>query len=127
MFKYINMNPDGNRVDDCVIRAIALAADKDWDDVYDELAVVGFNLKAMPSTNFVWDTYLRSELGFKRYIIPDTCPFCYTVRQFTTEHPYGSYILATGSHVVAVIDGDYYDTWDSGKEVPIYYYERRPL
>jgi hypothetical protein len=28
-------------------------------------------------------------------------------------------MLATGTHVVAVIDGNYYDTWDSGDEVPI--------
>jgi hypothetical protein len=26
--------------------------------------------------------------------------------------------------VVAVVDGDYYDTWDCGDEVPVYYFER---
>ena len=28
-------------------------------------------------------------------------------------------------HVIAVENGDYYDNWDSGDEVPIYYWERR--
>jgi hypothetical protein len=25
---------------------------------------------------------------------------------------------------VAVSDGDYFDTWDSGDEVPVYYFEK---
>lgn len=123
MFRYINVNPDSNKVDDCVVRAIALAMNCDWDDIYNDLCLMGKELKAMPSTNFVWDAYLRRN-GFHRYIIPNGCPACYTIRQFCKDYPYGNYILATGSHVIAVIDGDFYDTWDSGNEVPIWYYER---
>ena len=44
--------------------------------------------------------------------------------QFSYDHPEGEYILGTGNHVVTVINGDYYDTWDSGNEIPIYYFER---
>ena len=57
-------------------------------------------------------------------IIPNTCPDCYTIADFCNDHPYGTYILATGTHVVAVIDGDYYDTWDSGNEIPIFYWQK---
>lgn len=32
-------------------------------------------------------------------------------------------ILIDG-HVVCVQDGYYYDSWDSGNEIPIYYWER---
>jgi hypothetical protein len=32
------------------------------------------------------------------------------------------YILALGSHVVAVINGKYHDTWDCGEEEVIYYW-----
>lgn len=71
----------------------------------------------VPVDNSVWEEYLRS-IGFRRYILPDTCPRCYTVRDFCYDNPFGTFILATGSHVIAVIDGDYYDTWDSGDEVP---------
>lgn len=78
-------------------------------------------MKDMPSSNAVWGAYLKS-LGFKRYIIPNECPDCYTVSDFAKEHSSGVYILATGTHVVTVKDGDYYDTWDSGKEIPIYYF-----
>lgn len=75
----------------------------------------------MPSSNEVWSAYLKSE-GYMKRIIPNTCPSCYTVRDFCRDHPEGRYLLATGTHVVAAIDGDYYDTWDSGNEIPIYYF-----
>lgn len=26
--------------------------------------------------------------------------------------------------MVSVVDGDYYDAWDSGKEVPVYYWHK---
>ena len=43
---------------------------------------------------------------------------------FAAEHPSGTYILALSGHVVCVMDGDYYDTWDSGGEVPLYYWRK---
>jgi hypothetical protein len=40
------------------------------------------------------------------------------------EHSSGTYIAATGRHAVAVVDGNWYDSWDSAGEVPIYYYQK---
>lgn len=54
----------------------------------------------------------------------DLCPECYRVRDFARDHPYGDYILGPKEHAVAVIDGDWYDTWDSGATVPLYYLRR---
>ena len=123
MYVPYNPNPYHKRVDDCVIRGIAKVLGKDWNTVYLGVAMQGFTSKNMPSSNAVWGDYLRRK-GFKRYAIPNSCPECYTVADFADEHPKGRYILATGSHVIAVVDGDYYDTWDSGEEVPVYYFER---
>lgn len=119
MFRYFNPNPRGKIAGDCVIRAISKATGKSWRSVYRELCAVGSELGDMPSANPVWGAYLR-QLGFERHTVPNTCPDCYTVRDFCDEHPYGTYILATGSHAVAVVDGDYYDIWDSGDEMPTY-------
>ena len=77
----------------------------------------------MPSSNAVWGKYLQ-ENGYKRYIIPNTCPVCYTVKQFAEDNPKGTYILSTGSHVITVVDGTYFDSWESGSEVPMYFYQR---
>lgn len=122
-FAMYNPNPAHNRVGDCVIRGISKLTDKPWDDVYLGVAMQGFTDKDMPSSNAVWDSYLRNH-GYMKFIIPNTCPDCYTVAQFAEEHPTGKYMLATGTHVIAVVDGDYYDTWDSGMEKPIYFYTK---
>ncbi|MBR6051139.1 MAG: hypothetical protein IKP68_08060 [Clostridia bacterium] len=120
MFVEYNPNPTGKRVGDCVVRAICKATGITWDDVYLSLFVEGFEKKDMPSSNDVWGSYLRS-LGFDREPIPNTCPDCYRVRDFCLDHPEGAYILVCQSHVVASVDGDYFDTWNSGDE-PIYFY-----
>lgn len=77
----------------------------------------------MPSANHVWGAYLRRN-GFRRFALPDECQDRYAVADFCRDHPSGVYVLAISGHVVCVIDGDYYDTWDSGAEVPAYYWQK---
>ena len=117
MYVHLNPNPNGAYVEDCVIRAIAIATNQSWDEVAIYLFLQAFIMKNMPSVNKVWGTYLTS-IGFSQHQLPNICPDCYTVRDFCMDNPYGIFILATGSHVIAVIDGDYYDAWDSGDELP---------
>lgn len=38
---------------------------------------------------------------------------------------YKSYLLKVANHVVAVVDGRYYDTWDSGYKSLYGHYEKR--
>lgn len=123
MYVETNNNPHKKSVGDCVIRAISTAEAEDWDDTFIELMLKCFSIKDIPSSNYAWGSYLH-DLGYTRYLLPDTCPDCYTIKQFTEDYPTGTFILATGTHVVAVKDGDYYDTWDSGDEVPIYFYAK---
>lgn len=120
-FVFANPNPKHNLVGDCTIRALSIAAGKDWEKVFAELSLYGFMSCDMPSSNAVWGQYL-TDLGYKRSIVQDSCPAC-TVRDFAARNPHGKYILGTGSHVVCVVDGDYYDTWDSGDERPIFVWE----
>lgn len=123
MFVQFNPNPNGIYADDCLVRAIALVTGRSWDQIYVELGLQGFIMKNMPSVNKVWGNYLRS-IGFVEYPFFNVCPDCYTVRDFCYDHPFGTFILATGSHVIAVIDGDYYDAWDSGDEMPLSVWRR---
>lgn len=117
MYIHANPNPIGKYVDDCVIRAIAIATDRSWDDVYAHVCLQGYIMKNMPSVNKVWGTYL-SSIGFVNEPIDSKCPDCYSIKDFCYDNPDGIFILATGSHVVCVKYGNYFDTWDSGDEQP---------
>lgn len=123
MYVHVNPNPNGLYNDDCLIRAISIITKRSWDDIYIHLCLEGFIMKNMPSTWKVWSTFLRS-IGFMDYPVLDRCPDCYTVRDFCYDNPIGEFILATGTHVIAVINGDYYDAWDSGDELPVAVWRR---
>lgn len=123
MFVEVNPNPNGIYVEDCVVRAICIATNRTWDDVYWDICIEGGIIKNMPSVNAVWGSYLK-RIGFEVFQLPTNCPNCYTIRRFCKDNGKGTFILATGSHVVAVIDGDYYDTWNSGDEMPIHVWRR---
>lgn len=120
-FIYFNPNPLEKSIGDCTIRAISLFLDQDWYETYIGTAITGLIECDMPSSNSVWGKYLY-EKGCRRIQLPDACPICYTVREFCKDNPFGKFLLGTGSHVVTVIDGNYYDTWDSGDQVPIFYW-----
>lgn len=121
---YYNPNPLKLSVGDCTIRAISKVMNQSWEQTYLDLTDQGFFMRDMPSSNRVWGEYLKLY-GFKKYNLPDTCPTCYTIKDFCFDHPIGDFIVGTGAHVVAIINGNYYDSWDSGNEIPIYYFKRR--
>ena len=124
MYIYYNPNPLKLSVGDCTIRAISKVTYQTWEDTYLDLIHQGLTMYDMPSSNRVWSEYLKIR-GFHKQFIPNTCPDCYTIKDFCKDFPYGEYVVGTGEHVVAIIDGNYYDSWDSGNEIPIYYFERR--
>lgn len=109
-----NPNPAKKEVPDCVIRAISIALNRPWLDVYDELCYLGRQEYNMPSADSVWGLYLY-HLGFEPFVLP-SCPQCVTVEEFTKMYPRGTFIIGTGSHAVAIINGNFYDSWNSGSE-----------
>ena len=123
MYSYFNCNPKGNRVGDCVIRAISKALNQSWEDTYIDLTIQGYLMGDLLSSNAVWGAYLKSK-NFTRDIISNDCPECYTIEDFCNEHPKGTYIIGTGTHAVCVEDSCVFDTWNSSGEVPIYFYHK---
>lgn len=125
MWKYYNPNPvrsDG--VGDCAVRAVAKALDLSWEDAFAKLALNAYLMGDMPSSDSVWGALLRQN-GFYREVIPNTCPDCYTVEEFSEDHPDGTYVVKSSGHVATVKDGVLYDSWDSSNAVPMYFWTNK--
>lgn len=120
-YLYYNPNPHGRRVDDCAVRAVSAALGISWAGAFDLLAERARSMGDMPHSDSVWGAVLRDH-GFMRRIIPNTCPDCYTAREFCLDHPRGTFVLAFGGHVATVTGGRLLDSWDSSAEIPMYYY-----
>ena len=122
-WKQYNNNPVSRNVGDCAVRAVSVALDTDWETAFALITINAFQMGDMPSSNAVWGSVLRQN-GFKRAIIPNNCPDCYTAEQFAEDHPKGVFVLGFGNHVATVKDGIIYDSWDSSKEIPQYFWWR---
>ncbi len=123
MWKVYNANPERKTVGDCVIRALSKALGRSWADTYIGICDKGLKMHDMPSSNAVWGVYLR-EQGYTKHMVNKEYPERYHLKDFCEEHPSGTFVVVLSGHVVCVRNGDYYDSWDSGSEIPIYYYRR---
>lgn len=95
----------------------------DWNTAHKALCDLSGDMADMPSADRVFEEYMRC-IGFSKKRLIDRCPNCYTVEDFASDHPSGVYILGPHEHVVAVVNGDWYDSWNSGKTIPTYYFRR---
>ena len=121
MWVKCNPNPLGKTTGDCVVRAISVATQQSWRQVYRDLCGMGETECELPNSNHVWGLYLDS-MGLEQFLLPESCPRCITVRAFCKRYHEGTFVIGTGNHAVAVIDGDYYDSWDSRNEEPTYFW-----
>jgi hypothetical protein len=119
VFIRYNGNPCGKETGDCVIRAIQIVTGKTWYQVYAGLCVQGRFSCGWGNFNEIWSDYL-TYLGFDRHGLPWNP--AYTVGDFARDHPQGAYIIGTGKHAVAVVDGNVIDSWNSSGEIPRYYF-----
>lgn len=122
-WKVYQPNPMKINTGDCVIRAISAATGWNWYETYDELCERGREAADLPNADRVWWSLLY-DLGFQKRDVPTACPNCITVRKFAKENPHGIYIVGPKEHAVAIIDGNWYDSWNSGDNVVTYYFRR---
>ena len=116
-----------DKVGDCQVRALCKALELTWLEAFD--LTIPLCRKLQTYTIFDCDLKKTKEametLGFSYTGISNTTgskrP---TVDEFAKEHKSGTYIVTVSRHVVAVKDGKYFDTWDSGWCKMYGYYER---
>lgn len=119
-YEFFQNNPCQRTTGDCSVRAVSCALDITWDAAYMKLVNEGYRICEMPSANATVGSLLRQN-GFRKYSLIENEN--YTLRDFARQHAYGIYVVFTDGHVVTVIDGTYYDAWDSGDEIPDYFWE----
>lgn len=121
MWVRYNPNPKNKIVPDCVIRAISTALHMPWSEVFDELSAMARAECSVTCDDRVWGKFLYTK-GFRPVLLPRNCPECLSVTNFCKMFPFGTYIIGTGFHAVAVIDGNYYDSWDSGNVIASFFW-----
>lgn len=105
MYKFYNANALGNKVNDCVVRAISLAEDKTWDETYEELSEIAQSQGILLDDVEFVEGYLDKR--YKRQ-----CHYSKTVGEFIDEFPVGVYLITMEGHITVVIDGTLFDTFD---------------
>ena len=114
-YKYYQPNKKDlkDKYGDCVIRALTKVTGKPWEKVFDELILIARELQCMPNGKPCYERYL-TENGFLYHGVSNAKgtkrP---TVDRFAKDHHNGTYFVIVANHVVSVVDGIYYDTWDS--------------
>ena len=107
-----------DKVGDCQVRALCKALGLTWLEAFDITIPICRELQTY--TIFDGDltktTEAMKKLGFEYTGVSNKKgtkrP---TIAKFAKDHPTGTYICKVANHVVAVVDGCYYDTWDSGE------------
>lgn len=121
MYIKFNDNPCGKTTGDCVIRAISVVENKPWRKVYLALCVEGYEECTFGDDNKTWEKYLNG-LGYRRFTLSEAKG--YKLSDFATAHKEGKFIVGTGTHAVAVVNGDIIDAWDCSDETPLYYFTK---
>ena len=103
-FSYYNPNPVKNNTKDCAIRAVAKALNISWEESFAKIAAMAYGMGETMNNNAAWGAVLRMH-GFYRDIIPNTCPDCYTAKDFCRDYPVGTYVLVFGDHTATIVDG----------------------
>jgi hypothetical protein len=119
-----NPNPAHNsKANDCTIRAYCAAENLSWDAAYDIACQHGKNIAYMPNDNTTVTNIAEEEFGYtKQKLTKEERGM--TVNEFAIKYNKGTYLVLVASHLVAVIDGEYYDTWDCGKKKVRHYFSK---
>lgn len=115
--KYTRGKRKGEKVghSDCVIRGFCKLFKEDWVTTYKRLCERGLEVFDIPNSKTTYTTFLKQN---KTLTIRYSGRKQLTVRQVAeqTKGTRKTYLLKCSGHVVAICNGKYYDSWDSGGE-----------
>jgi len=108
---------------DCVVRALTKATGKDWLQVFEELIPIARELQCMPNDKKCYTEYLKAQGCVYNGISNKAGTTRPTVASFARKHKHGTFVARVANHLVAIVDGHFYDTWDCGYKSLYGYWE----
>ena len=122
MFIRRNANPENKNVNDCIVRAISIVENIPWDDVFSALCEIAVEEKAMPNYEGVYEKCLANLCYVKAFVEDEYGGLQPMLYKFAMDHPDIKAVLSVEGHAVPLINGDYYDIYDCGRQkVSLYY------
>lgn len=109
MYRYYNANPLGRKVNDCTIRAIALATGESWDSTYNYLSDYAQQEAVMMDNVMYIDKFL--DKNFEK-IYTNEKGYNMTVDDVSKRWYKGTYLITMKNHITCCIDGIIYDTFN---------------
>ena len=122
-YKYYQPNKKDlkDRYGDCSIRALTKYFGKQWLEIFNDLVVYAQKNQGMPNMLPNIKEYLEDKKVPYTKVYSPKAKKKETVLDFAKAHKSGKYVLYVrsgfGTHLVAVEDGVYYDTWDCGNKL----------
>ena len=111
-FRYYNLNPNGNRTGDCVIRAIGAAMGKTWEEVLKDLYEYSLKHKLFLGNHELYGIYLQDN-GWTKHQIPyKRNGNMYCLKEWIKKHNKPALVIIDGNHLTYVINQKVYDIWD---------------
>jgi hypothetical protein len=104
-----------SNVSDCAIRAISIATQKDYKEVYNALKELNGGQSCRDGTPKKVDKKYMMSLGWKWTPCMTIGSGC-KVHLAEEELPKGRLVVSVSGHLVAVIDGVIHDTYDCSRE-----------
>jgi hypothetical protein len=118
--KYFQMKYKKDRVADCVVRALSIATDEDYQSVRKELWEISYNNGAMPNEKQTYEEFLE-----KRGFIKEKKIKGYTLKEYPLSDT-ETYVVVLANHLVCLDQGIVRDIWDCRHKSP-YNTWKKPL
>jgi len=109
-------------VGDCVIRAIAIATERDYKEVVEDTWEFSKKYGCPINWKEVYVPYLES-IGWEKV----SSPKFKGRKAIAKDLPKGRYIMTQANHLSACIDNVPHDTWDTSNKMVYCYYRKKDL
>lgn len=117
MYAFLNLHPEGKRVNDCVKRSLALVSETSYKEISLELNRLKKETKSKYfNSNKNWKTYVSRKKWEKMFFPGEKDKPRMNGERFCIEFPKGKYLLRMAGHLTVCIDGVIYDTWDCSEK-----------